>query len=61
MMAAFCTCCGAEITRKAEACIVCGTPLHGMMPANATLSTNNLTPVPPETSGKKSRGTPSTE
>ena len=29
-MAAFCACCGAEITLKAEACPVCGTPLHGM-------------------------------
>ncbi len=31
-MAAFCACCGAEITRKAEACPVCGTPRHGMLP-----------------------------
>lgn len=30
-MAAFCGCCGAEITAKEEACIVCGTPRHGMM------------------------------
>lgn len=30
-MAAFCGCCGAEITSKAEVCIVCGTPRHGMM------------------------------
>jgi len=29
-MAAFCACCGAEITLKAEACPVCGTPRHGM-------------------------------
>jgi len=26
-MAAFCTCCGAEITLRAEACPVCGTPV----------------------------------
>lgn len=32
-MAAFCECCGAEITLKAEACSVCGTPRHGMAPA----------------------------
>ena len=32
-MAAFCTCCGAEITLKAEACPACGTPRHGMLPA----------------------------
>lgn len=31
-MAAFCACCGAEITPKAGACSVCGTPRHGMMP-----------------------------
>jgi len=30
-MAAFCACCGAEITLKAEACSVCGTPRHGML------------------------------
>jgi hypothetical protein len=30
-MAAFCACCGAEITLKAEACPVCGTPRHGML------------------------------
>jgi len=31
-MAAFCACCGAEITLKAEACPKCGTPQHGMLP-----------------------------
>jgi hypothetical protein len=31
-MAAFCACCGAEITLKAEACPVCGAPQHGMLP-----------------------------
>jgi hypothetical protein len=31
-MAAFCSCCGAEITLKAQACPVCGTPQHGMLP-----------------------------
>ena len=30
-MAAFCACCGTEITLKAEACPVCGTPRHGML------------------------------
>jgi hypothetical protein len=29
-VAAFCICCGAEITLKAEACPACGTPRHGM-------------------------------
>jgi hypothetical protein len=29
-MAAFCGCCGAEITAKEEVCTVCGTPRHGM-------------------------------
>jgi hypothetical protein len=33
-MAAFCGCCGAEITGKAEACRVCGTPRHGMIRAD---------------------------
>jgi hypothetical protein len=33
-MAAFCGCCGAEITGKTEACPVCGTPRHGMMRAD---------------------------
>ena len=32
-MAAYCTCCGAEITLKAERCAVCGTPTHGMIPS----------------------------
>ena len=31
-MAAFCICCGVEITRRAEACPVCGAPQHGMSP-----------------------------
>jgi hypothetical protein len=31
-MAAFCGCCGAEITSKApEACPACGAPTHGML------------------------------
>lgn len=33
-MAAFCGCCGAEITGKSEACRVCGTPRHGMLRAD---------------------------
>ena len=32
-MAAFCDCCGAEITEAAEACPVCGMPRHGMIPS----------------------------
>jgi len=31
-MAAFCGCCGAEITRKSEACPLCGASTHGMLP-----------------------------
>lgn len=37
-MAAFCECCGAEITLKSEACPVCGTPRHGMAPAPESLA-----------------------
>ena len=29
-MAAFCSCCGAEITLEAKTCPVCGNPQHGM-------------------------------
>jgi hypothetical protein len=35
-MAAFCGCCGAEITLKAEACPVCGMPRHGMLSSDET-------------------------
>jgi predicted amidophosphoribosyltransferase len=37
-MAAFCACCGAEITLKTEACPVCGMPRHGMLKADPQLS-----------------------
>ena len=30
-MAAFCECCGAQITLKIEACPACGAPQHGML------------------------------
>jgi hypothetical protein len=31
-MAAFCGCCGAEITsKKSESCPACGAPTHGML------------------------------
>jgi hypothetical protein len=30
-MAAFCACCGTEITLRAEACRACGKPQHGML------------------------------
>jgi hypothetical protein len=42
-MAAFCGCCGAEITTKAEKCPVCGTPRHGMSPE--TLAAGVLEPA----------------
>ena len=44
-MAAFCACCGAEITLKAEACPICGTPRHGMLSPDvlsALLSTSEI-------------------
>lgn len=31
-MAAFCACCGTEITLKPQACPICGAPRHGMSP-----------------------------
>jgi hypothetical protein len=34
-MAAFCACCGTEITSKAEACPICGAPRHGMLPPDS--------------------------
>jgi RNA polymerase subunit RPABC4/transcription elongation factor Spt4 len=37
-VAAFCACCGAEITLKAEACPVCGTPQHGMAQPDVLLT-----------------------
>jgi hypothetical protein len=37
-MAAFCGCCGAEIIDRAEACSVCGTPRHGMIPSGNRIS-----------------------
>ena len=30
-VAAFCACCGTEITLKTEACTLCGAPQHGML------------------------------
>ena len=36
-MAAFCACCGAEITGREEACPVCCTPRHGMLPAEGLM------------------------
>jgi hypothetical protein len=36
-MAAFCGCCGVQITRKAEACPACGAPKHGMLLADLPL------------------------
>jgi predicted amidophosphoribosyltransferase len=36
-VAAFCGCCGAEITLKAEACPACGAPQHGMLRSDLLL------------------------
>jgi uncharacterized OB-fold protein len=44
-MAAFCACCGAEITPKAEACPACGAPQHGMV-GPKVLETETRTPLP---------------
>ena len=37
-VAAFCACCGAEITLKAGQCPACGNPRHGMMPPDLLLT-----------------------
>jgi hypothetical protein len=37
-MAAFCACCGEEITLKAKACPVCGNPQHGMLQPDLSLT-----------------------
>lgn len=43
-MAAYCTCCGAEITPKSGACTACGAPYHGGTPAKpASTSPNSST------------------
>jgi hypothetical protein len=56
-MAAFCACCGAEITLKAEACPVCGTPRHGMLPRDLQPALDVDTELPQEdgTKGRKLR------
>ena len=46
-MAAFCACCGAEITLKPEACPVCGTPQHGMAQPDLLLELDVDTDPPP--------------
>ena len=57
-MAAFCSCCGAEITLKAEACPVCGTPRHGMLPPDLQPELDLAIDVPLEDvgAGRKVRG-----
>jgi hypothetical protein len=42
-VAAFCACCGTEITLKAEACPVCGTPRHGMSQPDLLLTLDEST------------------
>jgi len=54
-MAAFCACCGAEITRKVEACPVCGTPRHGMLPLDVQPSQNAYKSPPLEDAKSASR------
>jgi hypothetical protein len=56
-VAAFCACCGAEITLKAEACPVCGTPRHGMVrpdPPGSSVPTDPSKQDP--AAGRKIRG-----
>jgi hypothetical protein len=60
-MAAFCACCGTEITAKAEACPKCGTPRHGMLPPDLlfTLNIGGLSPFDGETEISQGELTPS--
>ncbi len=60
-MAAFCTCCGAEITLKAEACPVCGTPRHRMLRSDRPLTLDIDTDLSQEDIGigRESRRPPS--
>jgi hypothetical protein len=55
-MAAFCGCCGAEITRVAEACPVCGTPRHGMALAPNSLASDLPIPDDPIDPPSKNAG-----
>src|SRR5580698_8204998 len=41
-VAAFCACCGAEITLKAGVCPLCGAPQHGMSPQPDLLPTLDI-------------------
>ena len=55
-MAAFCTCCGAEITRRTEACPGCGTPRHGMLPDLPGLPVGNKNVLPETFGALRNRG-----
>ena len=52
-MAAFCECCGAKITLKAEACPVCGTPQHGMLQPDPLLPLDVGADTSQEDAGRK--------
>jgi hypothetical protein len=54
-MAAFCACCGAEITLKAEACAVCGTPRHGMLPPDLQPALDIATELPKDDDAKSGK------
>jgi hypothetical protein len=47
-MAAFCACCGAAITLKAQPCPVCGTPRHGMSQPDQPVTNDRRSPSPPQ-------------
>ncbi len=54
-MAAFCACCGAEIKLKAEACVVCGTPFHGMIAAEPAAPLETQVSAEKATGGRELR------
>jgi hypothetical protein len=51
-VAAFCACCGAEITLKAEPCPVCGAPQHGMTQRDLVLTLDVDTELSQEASNR---------
>jgi hypothetical protein len=56
-VAAFCDCCGALITLKAEACPACGAPQHGMLLSDPPLPAEGDAEVNSEDDEQRSKNT----